>query len=83
MIDFHRSPEGVFASASLTAHLIRGGVAAAALAAAYAAQASSPLGSLALGIVALVALRGCPVCWTVGLVETLGAKFGGGPASGA
>ncbi|HEX5656346.1 MAG TPA: hypothetical protein VFX59_04085, partial [Polyangiales bacterium] len=24
---------------------------------------------------ALLALRGCPMCWTVGLFETLSAKF--------
>jgi hypothetical protein len=26
---------------------------------------------LGAGVAALVALRGCPMCWTVGLVETL------------
>jgi hypothetical protein len=38
-------------------------------------QTAAPLASLALGVAALVALRGCPVCWTIGLFETLTDKF--------
>ena len=32
---------------------------------------ASVLASVALAIVALIALRGCPVCWAIGLAETL------------
>jgi hypothetical protein len=28
-----------------------------------------PHGSLALGVVMLLAFRGCPICWTIGLLE--------------
>jgi hypothetical protein len=53
------------------AHLMRGAVAAALLAWAIVQQTAHPWLSLGAGIAALVALRGCPMCWTVGLVETL------------
>jgi hypothetical protein len=75
MIDFGRSHGGVFASASLVAHLVRGVFAALVMIAAVECQTAAPLASLALGVAALVALRGCPVCWTIGLFETLTDKF--------
>jgi hypothetical protein len=62
---------GVFGSAFLGAHLMRGAAAAALLAWAIVDQAEHPWASLGAGVAALVALRGCPMCWTVGLVETL------------
>ena len=62
---------GMFGSAFLGAHLIRGAAAAALFAWAVVDQAAHPLLSLGAGVAALVALRGCPMCWTVGLVETL------------
>ena len=37
---------------------------------------------IALGGSALVLLRGCPMCWTVGLVETLSARRGACPTCG-
>jgi len=30
-----------------------------------------PWWSLTFGVVALIAFRGCPICWTMGLIETL------------
>ena len=62
---------GVFGSASLGAHLMRGAAAAALFAGAIVEQTAHPWLSLGAGVTALVALRGCPMCWTVGLVETL------------
>jgi len=62
---------GIFGSASLSAHLMRGAAAAALLAFAIVDQAAHPWASLCAGIAALVALRGCPMCWTLGLLETL------------
>jgi hypothetical protein len=62
---------GMFGSAFLGAHLMRGAAAAALLAWAIVHQTVHPWLSLAAGVAALVALRGCPMCWTVGLVETL------------
>jgi hypothetical protein len=32
-------------------------------------------GWLALGAVVLVAFRGCPICWTIGLFETAGQRW--------
>ena len=61
----------MFGSAFLGAHLIRGAAAAALLAWAIVHQTAHPWLSLGAGVAALVALRGCPMCWTVGLVETL------------
>jgi uncharacterized membrane protein YedE/YeeE len=61
----------MFGSAFLGAHLMRGAAAAALLAWAIVHQTAHPWLSLGAGVAALVALRGCPLCWTVGLVETL------------
>ena len=62
---------GMFGSAFLVVHLMRGAAAAALLAWAIVHQTANPWLSLGAGVAALVALRGCPMCWTVGLVETL------------
>ena len=61
----------MFGSAFLGAHLMRGAAAAALLAWAIVHQTAHPWLSLGAGVAALVVLRGCPMCWTVGLVETL------------
>ena len=61
----------MFGSAFLGAHLMRGAAAAALLAWAIVHQTAHPWLSLGAGVAALVALRGCPMCWTAGLVETL------------
>ena len=61
----------MFGSAFLGAHLMRGAAAAALLAWAIVHQTAHPWLCLGAGVAALVALRGCPMCWTVGLVETL------------
>lgn len=62
---------GMFGSAFLGAHLMRGAAAAALFAWAIVHQTAHPWLSLGAGVAALVGLRGCPMCWTVGLVETL------------
>jgi uncharacterized membrane protein YdbT with pleckstrin-like domain len=62
---------GMFGSASLIVHLLRGAAAAAFIAWAVVNQTAHPWLSLGAGVAALVALRGCPMCWTVGLIETL------------
>ena len=62
---------GMFGSALPGAHLMRGAAAAALLAFAIVQQTAHPWASLSAGVAALVALRGCPMCWTVGLIETL------------
>ena len=65
----------MFASRSLTVHLVRGAIGATALLVLVAEAPSHPFASL-LGLpIALVALRGCPMCWTIGLVQTVVAKL--------
>ena len=73
-LDLRRREGSLFASASLSVHLARGALAALLLTWAAIAQASHPWASLAAGIFALLALRGCPMCWTVGLIETIAGK---------
>ena len=72
-----------FASASIAEHLARGAVGLGALGASVLAASSHPWLSLLALPVALIALRGCPTCWTIGLVQTIAAKLLGRPADGA
>jgi hypothetical protein len=85
MIAFGRGDARIFASACLTAHILRGVAATLLTMAAVTCEAEYPWVSLAAGGAALVALRGCPVCWTIGLFETLAqaraARFRTGPVS--
>ncbi|MCG7534523.1 hypothetical protein [Pseudoalteromonas sp. OOF1S-7] len=60
-----------FASNSLTEHLFRGAIGLALLWYAIEIAAPYPFASLGLGIVTLVVFRGCPICWTIGLFETI------------
>jgi hypothetical protein len=62
-----------FASKTLTHHLLRGGAAAGLIALAIEINRELPLLAVVAGIAAIIALRGCPMCWTVGLCETLRA----------
>ncbi len=70
-----KAATGLFASQSLAGHLLCGAVAFTLLYWAIAQQQAEPFMALLAGAGALVAMRGCPVCWTIGLVETLGQKF--------
>ena len=69
---FRRAECGLFASRSITAHILRGALAASLLAWAWLHQSSQPLFAGAALVVAVVAMRGCPTCWVVGLFETFG-----------
>jgi hypothetical protein len=71
-----KSPSGLFATQTLTGHVIRGAVAFALLYLAIEQQHLHPVASLLAGLLALVAMRGCPVCWTIGLVETIRQRYG-------
>lgn len=71
-----RSPSGLFAARTLTGHVIRGAVAFALLYLAIEQQHSHPVASLSAGLLALVAMRGCPICWTIGLAETIRQRHG-------
>jgi len=59
-----------FASQTLTEHLLRGAAAGALLYFAFSQGNDYPLWAFGAGALALVAMRGCPVCWTIGLIET-------------
>jgi hypothetical protein len=61
------------ASASLARHLARGAIGFGLIAAALALTASAGPAALLLVLPAMVALRGCPTCWLVGLIQTLSA----------
>jgi len=63
-----------FASKTLAHHLLRGGAAVGLIALAIELNDDLPALAMVAGIAAIVALRGCPMCWTVGLFETLRAK---------
>ena len=59
----------MFASQTLVEHILRGAIGIGALWYAVVIAATHPWGSLALGALVLLAFRGCPVCWTIGLFE--------------
>ena len=68
----------MFASKTFAEHLIRGliGIAAFALAIRVGSTESAAAIAASLGFagVGLLALRGCPICWTTGLFEMIGAR---------
>src|SRR3954469_9961499 len=66
-----KSPFGLFATQTLTGHLIRGAAAFALLYFAIGQQHIHPVASVLAGVLALVVMRGCPMCWTIGLAETI------------
>ncbi len=59
-----------FASATVPRHLLRGAVGLGAFIGAFVAMAMAGGIGLLLLPVAAVAWRGCPTCWTVGLLQT-------------
>ena len=62
-----------FASASVPRHLARGVIGLGIFAGAVAlATVVGPAGLL-LAPFGLIALRGCPTCWTIGLIQTISA----------
>lgn len=71
---FKRSATGLFASESLIGHLLRGGIGIGLLVWAIQHQTQGAL-SWAAALGALLAFRGCPMCWTVGLVESVLQKI--------
>ncbi len=63
-----------FASASVARHLLRGTLGMVAIIAAIRVAPESAAASLILAALALLALRGCPSCWMLGLIETISAR---------
>jgi hypothetical protein len=64
---------GTFASTSVARHLARGVVGFALIGAAFALAAGGKPIALALVVPGALALRGCPTCWLVGLMQTISA----------
>ena len=73
----------MFASKTLGEHLIRGAVGLGALALAGVVLVAHPFAALALLALALGSLRGCPMCWTFGLMQTVLARIQRKRAAGA
>jgi len=65
----------MFGSTSIAAHLTRGVIAAALIAWAVLHQSSNPAFAVIAIVLAIVAMRGCPMCWALGLVETIGNRM--------
>jgi nicotinamide riboside transporter PnuC len=64
----------MFASRTVGAHLMKGVIAATLIAWALEHQSSEPAFAVAAGVLAVIATRGCPLCWMLGLVETISER---------
>jgi hypothetical protein len=62
-----------FASRSVAGHLARGAVGFGLISAGFGLAPAIGVAALLLAAAGLVALRGCPMCWTIGLLETISA----------
>ena len=60
-----------FASRTVTRHLLRGTAGVALVVLAFDVASNTPVVAIAAGLLAVIAFRGCPMCWTIGLVETI------------
>ena len=67
----------MFGSPTITGHLSRGVIGGGALTGAVVWSSSHPMFAMLAVLTALAAFRGCPMCWTIGLVETISAKVSG------
>jgi hypothetical protein len=65
----------MFASRTVAAHLMKGAIAATLIAWALEHQSSDPALAAAAAVLAVIAMRGCPLCWTLGLVETISERM--------
>lgn len=70
----------MFCSTSLRLHLLRGAAALALMAVAAWIGARDPLLSVLPVVGAVVLLRGCPMCWTLQLVQSLRSRRCAAPA---
>jgi len=64
-----------FASPKLRTHLLRGAGGLGVLALALRLEHVNIWLSLALVSLAIWLLKGCPMCWTIGLFETMAQRF--------
>jgi hypothetical protein len=70
-----------FCSRSVTRHLLRGLAGILLVVWALANGADHPVFAIAAGVTAILAWRGCPMCWTIGLVETMARRLKAGRTS--
>lgn len=70
-------PDTMFASSSVRVHLIRGVVGLVAFVAAFALVGTIGPVSLLLLVPAVLAWRGCPTCWALGLTRTKAVRDSG------
>jgi len=63
-------PETMFASSSVTRHLVRGAIGLPLMIAAVALVGLFGPLSMLLLVPAVLLLRGCPTCWALGLAQT-------------
>lgn len=64
----------MFISKSLKIHLLRGIMGGICFYGCYMSGVTHPLLAVALGLSGLLFLRGCPLCWTMGLIEMITGK---------
>jgi hypothetical protein len=64
-----------FGSRSVTVHLLKGAAAGSLLVWAVTSGPAHPLLAAVALVAAVVLMRGCPMCWTVGLVETISSRL--------
>jgi fatty acid desaturase len=69
----------MFCSTSVTQHLLRGAAAAALLACAVALFQTHIFWALLAVGGALLLMRGCPMCWLMGLFEAIARRRGRAP----
>ena len=69
----------MFCSSSVSVHLLRGAAALALIAAAFWLSDIGLVWSILAIAGAVVLMRGCPMCWLMGLLETLMQRPGGVP----
>jgi hypothetical protein len=71
-----------FASATIPRHVLRGLFGLAAFLGAPMLGALHPLLPLVAFAAALIAFRGCPLCWLMGMSQLIAAKAQGKPTDG-
>ena len=64
----------MFCSTSVSVHLLRGAAATGLIIAAFYVSSYGFVWSALAGLGAVVLLRGCPMCWLMGLFETMQRK---------
>ncbi|CAB4712751.1 MAG: hypothetical protein F2667_08150 [Actinobacteria bacterium] len=62
--------QDLFASSSVTVHVVRGLIGLVLVVAAFALAAQTAW-ALLLAVPGVIAWRGCPTCWTLGLIATI------------